>query len=328
MSFWDDLFKGKASETITDPYGTWNPLQRTTGTSVSDYLNKIIKGGAPSYTGDYTAPLTGGESDAISRNARMSALGEQGLNPLLQGQFPEDYYQNYIRKPAMKEYTEDIAPLIEEQYAGSGGYWGGARADAVGKGYRDLTDKLVAERSNLGYQAMRDVPTAINAANALSQTEAAMQQTPRLIKQYGLDQQYKEWIRSQDYTQQALNQALNFLNISTVTREEIEGRPSLFQQVAGSGIFGIGGSIASDAMSKYPEYQATASSSQATMDAIMSMMGAGGGGGGSIPQGGTSYGGGSWGSSTPYYTNPNISSYGPKPQLSSGNASRLSAFTV
>jgi hypothetical protein len=220
----------KAGYTIHD-YGLWNPMQKQLGGTTLEYLNNILKGNVPKYTGDYTAPLTSGEQDMISRNARLSALAETGLQPLLKGEFPEDYYQQSIYKPMLKQYQEDIQPLIEEEYAGQG-YWGSARANAVAKGYRDLYDTLASKRAELGYQAMRDVPTAINAANALSTTEGNIQQIPRLIKQYGLDQQYKEFMRQQNVSQEAANQALKFLDISTVLPEFKEGEAGNWGMIA------------------------------------------------------------------------------------------------
>lgn len=275
MGLWDKLFKGKASSVERDEYGTWNPMQRQLGQNTFDYLSRIISSGAPTYGGDYTAPLTAGEQEMIARNARLSALAERGLEPLLRGEFPEEYYQKSIYRPLLKQYQEDIQPEIEEQYAGTGGYWGSARAGAVGRGYRDLYDTLAAKRAELGYQAMRDVPNAIQAASQLTATEAATQQIPRLIKQYGLDKQYEEWVRSQNFSQQAIDQALNFLNISTVTERYNPGQPSIFQQVAASGLLGgpIGG-VVSDVLSRYPEYGASASSAQNSMDLLKALIGA------------------------------------------------------
>lgn len=220
------FFSGKDAE--TNPYGSLNPDQVRLSQSLGPYLQAQLGGKGDTYTGDYSAPLTSGEQDAISRNSRMSALGEQGLSPLLRGEFPEDYYQSSIYKPLLKQYTEDIQPLIEEQYAGNG-YWGSARAGAVGKGYGNLYDTLVSKRAELGWEAQKNIPTAVNAANALSTTEAAMQSTPRLVQNYNLKSQFDEWVRNLNYKQNSINQALNFLDLSTGTYTPAE--PSMFEQL-------------------------------------------------------------------------------------------------
>jgi len=327
---------GKKPSYTRDEYGTWNPMQRQLGQTTFDYLNNIVKTGSPLYGGDYTSPLTAGEQEAIDRNARISRLAEEGLSFGLKGEFPEEYYQSNVYKPAMKQWTEDVLPGLEEQYAGSGGYWGSARANAVAKGLRDLYDKLVGSRADLAWQARNAVPSFVNAANALSQTEAQMQQIPRLIKQYGLDQKYNEWVRQQGANQQAINQALGFLDISTVTEKYNPGKAGnwgMLANIAGLALAPVtgGASLALSSLAAPMIDSATSPTGQGGMGSQISgyvnaLAGLGGFGSSTIPKGATSYGNGAWGSSTPYYTNPNIANMGP--QMSAGNYNRLRAFNV
>ena len=205
----------KDSEESYDPYWAYTPEQKAIHQSLGPYLNSKMNGGLNLYGGDYTADLTQGEKDVIAQNARLSALGEQGLGSLLKGEFPEQYYRDTIYQPALKQFKEDIQPLLEEQYAGTGGYWGSARAGAVGKGARDLGDTLAAKRAELAWNVQQNVPNAINAANSLATTGAAIQQTPRLIQQYGLDQQYNEWVRANQESQKYIDQALGFMGLSS-----------------------------------------------------------------------------------------------------------------
>lgn len=197
-----------------NPYGQLNPEQVNLTQQMGPQMQALMSQGSPQYTGDYTAQLSPGEQWNIDRQRQLAAMGYEGLEPLLQGEFPEDYYQQSVYKPMLKSYTEDIAPLVEEQYAGgSGGYWGSARAGAVGKGYRDLTDTLTAKRSELAQAARMGVPNAINALNALSQQTATTQGIPRAIKQYGLEQKYAEWKRTRP--ENYISQALTFLGLRT-----------------------------------------------------------------------------------------------------------------
>lgn len=227
------LFGGKKDK--LDPYGQLNPEQRSVTKTLGPYLNSMIGQAAPQYTGSYVAPFGQNEQDILSRNARLGALGGQGFENLLSGEFPEDYYQKAIYRPMMKQYQEDIQPQIEEQYAGSGGYWGGARAGAVARGYRDLQDTLAAERAKLGYQARRDV---MDAAPAYSQFEGAnmqLQGLPRMAQQYGLDKQYEEFVRTRPERLPYLNAALDFLGVRTGTLTKGESGLQRFNDFMAAG---------------------------------------------------------------------------------------------
>jgi hypothetical protein len=210
------LFDGDEEQTY-DPYWAYTPEQKAIHQSLGPYLNSKIGAAADLYKGDYTAPMTQAEQDVLTQNARMSALGEQGLANLLKGEFPEQYYRDTIYQPALKNWQEDILPTLNESYAGpsGAGFYGSAKGNAAAKSARDLTDTLAAKRGELAWNVQQNVPNAINAANALSTTGAAIQSTPRLIQQYGLDQQYKEWTRGQEENQKYIDQALAFMGLSS-----------------------------------------------------------------------------------------------------------------
>jgi hypothetical protein len=227
--------KKKGSYDI-NPYGNLNPEQIATNKSLGTYFGGI-NNDMPSYGGQYTADLTPEEQNVLDQNARLSSLAEGGLSTMLSGEFPEDYYQNSIYKPMMKQYKEDVQPGIEEAYAGQ---WSGTpRANAVAKGYRDLTDTLAAKRADLAWQARNAVPEAVSAMNSMGTSSALIQAIPREIKQYGLDKQYSEWTRGQEAKQQYVNQALQFLGISTGTATYNPPEPSFW----GSMLSGISGGV-------------------------------------------------------------------------------------
>lgn len=70
------FFKGAKASWDIDPYGTLNPEQKSLLQALGPELQSGIEDGAPAYTGDFSAPLTQGESDIISRNSRLSTLSE------------------------------------------------------------------------------------------------------------------------------------------------------------------------------------------------------------------------------------------------------------
>ncbi len=223
------FFSGKKPETITDPYGTWNPMQRVLGQSTSDYLNKLYTQGAPTYKGDYTSPFTAGEQDAIDRQSRLAAMGEGWSGQFQPGQVNPEVDANELRKYNQLFYGNGTDPgakaLAEEQYAGpGGGYWGGARANAVMNAYQNnVTNPYQNFRSTALQNSYQNALNYGQGMNTINQATATMQAVPRLIKQYGLDQQYKEWARAEGVPVAALDQAMKFLDISTITREDIPG---------------------------------------------------------------------------------------------------------
>jgi len=223
-----------------NPYGNLNPEQIALTQKLGPLLSGAL-GPAQQYTGQYNAPMTQGEQNVISTNARLSALGAQGLEPMLRGEFPEQYYQDAIKKPIMKTYEEEIRPLIQEQYSGPGeGYWGSARAGAVTKGYRDVLDTLTASRAELGYLAQQGVPAAMDALNRMSATSAQVQELPRLIQDYGLQQKYAEWKRTRPENMQYIDWALEFLGLSTGTAEYQPLEDNKFTRI-GSLLTSVGG---------------------------------------------------------------------------------------
>ena len=276
MSF----FTGKKATTIRNDYGTLNPEQKALTQQLGPQL-KSLTANPSFYSGNYTADMTPGEQDVLTQNSRLSALGEKGLSSALLGEFPEDYYQNSVYKPLLKQYKEDIQPSIEESYAGpnGSGYYGSARANAVSKGYRDVYDTLANKRAELAWNAQNNIPNAINAANSLSTTSAAIQAAPRLIKQYGLDKQYEEWTRGKAEQKAYIDQALDFLNISTVTDTYTPVKKSGFQMFTEGA--GMGGPLA-DVMAGNDNWDSTYATGQTINRAGIAAMsgGMGGGGGG------------------------------------------------
>jgi hypothetical protein len=80
----------------------------------------------------------------------------------------EQYYQQAVRAPALREWQETVEPTIREAYAGPG-YWGSARAQAQAKGAEDLATELGRQRATLYYQ---DELARRQAAEAAAQREA------------------------------------------------------------------------------------------------------------------------------------------------------------
>lgn len=239
-------YLGSKTKTKIDPYGNLNPEQIKMFKATAPQIQERATADPSSYQykGQFTAPLTQGEKDVISQNSRLSAVSqpmwETMINPLnTQGELGtalNNYYKDAIYSPMLKSYQEDIAPQIEEQYAGYGGYWGGARADAVRKGYRDLYDQLTAQRSKLAYDALVNAPNVANQYADFATKSAEIQAKPRLVDQFDLTAHYDDWTRAGETSRKYIDQALNFLDIQAQTAKET--RP---YAAAGSALTTLGG---------------------------------------------------------------------------------------
>lgn len=75
----------------------------------------------------------------------------------------QDYFQNVIKNPAIKNYSEITNPAIKEAFSGPG-YWGSARATAEAKAGQDLADNLNTDWSKLNWDTQE-----ANKKGALSQ---------------------------------------------------------------------------------------------------------------------------------------------------------------
>lgn len=80
----------------------------------------------------------------------------------------EQFYQQGIRDPTLREWNQTTLPALKEQYAGPG-YWGSARANAISTSLEDVQANLAAQRAGLIYsdeQARRDSLEAAMARDA------------------------------------------------------------------------------------------------------------------------------------------------------------------
>ena len=91
-----------------------------------------------------TPPMFGGELGAEAQ----AAYGEA-----MRGEFPEEYYQEAIYKPAITEWREDIMPAIRESYVATGAIAGTEVGERLGKEGRRLGEYLGGVKAELGEKA-------------------------------------------------------------------------------------------------------------------------------------------------------------------------------
>jgi hypothetical protein len=94
------------------------------------------------YQGERVAPLS------IAQQGAFDFANNGGF--ITSPEKTREYYQNSIFQPTLKNFNEVLAPAIREEYAGPG-YWGNARAGAVGKAATDQMDKLNTAWNDLAW---------------------------------------------------------------------------------------------------------------------------------------------------------------------------------
>lgn len=204
-----DFFKSKEStpsvSAIADPYGAVRtPLVNWLGANI---------GQGKSYTGEMVAPATGQEQQSLTSldqyaNRQPSTTynsGENTINQKLNGNYDpasSPYYQAI--KAQAGQNLADTNRQIENQTAGGGQYWAGARAQEQQRASTDQANSLNNTLGQLQQQNEQQkvalTPYALQAGqqdmNAPLQTAAALQQygaLPRAIQQ-ALDQaNYQNW---------------------------------------------------------------------------------------------------------------------------------------
>lgn len=192
-----------------------------------------------------TAPMSDEEKQALAnasslvemimdmpyfQDTEMGQAAQAAIMEALSGQFPEEYYQNAIYNPTLKQYQEDVLPTIQEAFAGPGTFWGSERAIAEQKAGQNLEDYLTQRRAELAQWAKTRQDTGVGTSMAYqslinqeplgrlgaNETLMAMGAIPRSIEQHALDIAYQEFLRTRPSSNPYISQAMGMLNIPTI----------------------------------------------------------------------------------------------------------------
>lgn len=278
MSFWKGS-KGTAGYYTRDDYGAWNPEQKTTNKGLSGVLNTALAGELPQYSGEFAAPLSEYEQQIQDNNARLNAMSGSWSDKFQPGYIDPEVASTTYKDLNRQFYGNEIDPgvkaLTEEQFAGTGGYWGNARAQGVLGAYKNtVTDPYNTWRANALQNSYTNALNYGKTVSDLNTAGAAVAAIPRSVAQLGLDKEYAEWIRTRPENKDYVDAALNFLNLSSVTNTYTPGtamKKSGFQQIAGE--LGWGTSAIADAMSGTGDYSNTGNAIARDKEAIMKAMG-------------------------------------------------------
>lgn len=246
MSWFSDLFGGSKGGYETKDL--LDPTQRALFNKVGSYYsNALSSGGFPQYTGDYTAPMNEAETKAISNQGDLANMYAGWRNMFQPGQLNPEVEKTEYGNLQNQFYGSGNEPgakaLAEEQFAGTGGYWGDARAKGVMNTYADtVSDPYNTGRSTRLQNSYTNALNYGTTGTAINQANQTMQAVPRLIQQYGLDQAYKEFIRTRPESSENMSNALKFLDITSQYQQYNQGSNSKWGAL-GTGVGTILGTV-------------------------------------------------------------------------------------
>jgi hypothetical protein len=165
---------GSKSKSVPVQLPAWSPQQQAIASTLGSTIQRGLTEPVPAYPGRLYVPRLPEEEAYLSRTpalaeqvaAMRARLGQPAY--AITPETTEQYYQQAIRAPALREWQEVVEPTIREAYAGPG-YWGSARAQAQTKGAEELATELGRQRATLYYQ---DELARRQAAEAAAQREA------------------------------------------------------------------------------------------------------------------------------------------------------------
>ncbi len=213
-----DMFGNNKSG--VDPYGALNPDQRQLSQALGPQLTSAVNAPYTNYLypGQTTAPITQGEQDVVNNSSRMNAVAGKTYDQLATydpQKFNQDF-NNEIQDPTFANFKNNIEPYLAQEIPS----FGTARANVVARNLTDLQNNLLQQRFTSNQAAKDTAINALNSANTYNQGAEAIAAVPRVIQQAGLDAQYNNFIQANQQKQNSVNQALNFLGISTGTYQQ------------------------------------------------------------------------------------------------------------
>lgn len=213
------------STTKTNPYGTLNPEQVSLDKSLGPELQTRATGDYSQflYPGQLQAPIGAGEQDVVNNAARTNAIAGNTYNRIgaYDPQAVNDQFDQYIQRPSQQNWMNDVAPYLRENLNAFSSEQGNVLARAA------LTNQNNLNQQRVGYQQQAQVNAlnALSGASAYNKGALDIAAAPRLIQQAGLDKAYNNFIQANAQKRDSINQALQFLGISTGTTTQ---DPTLF----------------------------------------------------------------------------------------------------
>lgn len=171
--------------------------QAAVSTPLSEYLSEAIAGVGTAPTFEEWTTQAGGVPDVFG--GQLGAQAQGVYAEAMQGAFPEQYYQEAVYKPAMREWQEDIMPSIKESYVATGAITGTEVGERIAKEAGRLGQSLAGAKAGLAEQQK------VRSLTAAGQYQQAYMETLKLA--------YTDYVKQHPAASEILQAALNYLNI-------------------------------------------------------------------------------------------------------------------
>jgi hypothetical protein len=202
----DQLF-GKGAEVKDRP--RWSSGQQKLFTEL---FGQLMGGGGQAtqrFPGQLPGTVGMTDMEQLSLSGLESLFGEQGLLSALQTKETfEQFYEEGIKQPALREFEEDILPQFRRGFGSR--YWGTERLRGEEELYEDLLSSLTEGRAATQMSALE---LATQMPGVLTQS-AQLGALPRLIEEAGLGAEYNEFLRQISEETNIRAQMLSALGLS------------------------------------------------------------------------------------------------------------------
>lgn len=245
---------GSSSKSKTTRLPAWSPEQRRVMSTLAEAIQRGLQEPVPAYPGRLYIPRTAEEEVYFQRVPALvqelaearARLGQPAYT--VTPETTEQFYQQAIRAPALREWQEVVEPAIREAYTGPG-YWGSARAEAQRKAAEDLATTLAARRAELAYQeelarrqaleaaAAREAQYMLPMTTAEAQTLGTAGEYARMIEQEAALAGLQRWLMGEQVAGVTPTQYNPFLQLGF---QLLGLSPYVYGQTSRSYGFGLG----------------------------------------------------------------------------------------
>lgn len=206
--------------------------------AVSSKLAQILTQGGAAYDGARVADMTGNEgfTGDYMKNALMTA--QPGINRLLSGEFPQEYFDQAVADPARRDFNTKVAPGMRENSELTGNRFADRSAIEMGTARGEVEASINAERGKFGLETYRDPINTMSTLSSVLNNAENLFAVPRTIEQAKLDAGFEEFMRTNPDAGGMIDAMMQFGNQSPMSAYVPQQ-----QEGIGSSLIGMGGSM-------------------------------------------------------------------------------------
>lgn len=232
--------KKKSSETGPQLIDTRSPEQK----AVSSKLSSILLNGGTPYDKARVAGMTDNEAFTGDYMRRALETAGPGINRLLNGEFPEEYFNQAVADPARRDFNTKVAPVMRENSELTGNRFADRSAIEMGTARGEVEAGITQTRGQFGLETYRDPINTMSALSGVLNSAENLFAVPRTIEQAKLDADFEEFMRTNPDAGGLIEAMMQFGNQSPYTAYVPQQ-----QEGIGPSLIGLAGSLAGASMS-------------------------------------------------------------------------------